>query len=58
MTSKNELLTLYQGNKPVYDLHLKGVPQNLYVASSGGSTTIGTPAPWPHPNPLPMHTGV
>jgi hypothetical protein len=58
---KNDLLTLFQGNNPVYHLQLKGdVPHDLYVVSGSGGTSLGTPAPWigVPSDALPIHAGV
>ena len=59
---KNDLLTLYQGNTPVYRLHVTDRPtdgQPLYVASSTGGVSVGVlPTPYGISvgTPLPQHT--
>jgi hypothetical protein len=56
---KNDLLTLYQDNNPVYQLAVKDIPSAFYVESGGGSVSMGEPfygLP-PPTNTLPLHTG-
>jgi hypothetical protein len=60
---KNDLLTLYQGNAPVYDLNVTDQSndgQPLYVTSDTGGVTVGVlPPPLGSPqlsNVLPQHT--
>jgi hypothetical protein len=56
---KNDLLTLYQGNKAVYQLHLTDQPDGtFYVTSGTGGVVVGN---WPSvfgppPVGLPQHT--
>ncbi len=67
---KNDLLTLYQGGKPVYSLHAKNLSSDFFVAGGQGGVEMGTPfynhlVPptgfgfgFPSATVLPLHSGV
>jgi aryl-phospho-beta-D-glucosidase BglC (GH1 family) len=58
---KNDLLTLYDGNQVVYQLHLtdQSTDEPIYVTSDTGGVTVGIWSPFfgpPPDNTLPQHT--
>jgi hypothetical protein len=59
---KNDLLTLYNGNEAVYQLHLtdQSTTEPIYVTSGTGGVTVGvwSPVLGSAPTGLPQHTAV